>query len=68
MLTQRPDLIGGGPAGGRRLGLLRFHLFTIGAAWVSDYGDPDDPAQFAGALASPPLHNVARDPLPGDAW
>ena len=40
------------------LDLLRFHLFTVGAAWMSDYGDPDDPEQFADALAYSPLHNV----------
>jgi prolyl oligopeptidase len=38
--------------------LLRFHLFTIGAAWISDYGDPGDPEQFQQALAYSPLHNI----------
>ena len=37
---------------------LRFHRFTIGAAWISDYGDPDHPEQFADALAYSPLHNI----------
>jgi len=38
--------------------MFRFHLFTVGAAWVSDFGSPDDPDQFADLLAYSPLHNV----------
>jgi prolyl oligopeptidase len=57
-LTQHPDLaVVALPAVGV-LDLLRFHLFTIGAAWISDYGNPDYPEQFAHALAYSPLHNV----------
>jgi prolyl oligopeptidase len=58
LMTQRPDLIGVALPAVGVLDMLRFHLFTIGAAWVSDYGDPNDPAQFADALAYSPLHNV----------
>jgi prolyl oligopeptidase len=58
VMTQRPDLAAVAVPMVGVLDLLRFHLFTIGAAWVSDYGDPTDPEQFANALAYSPLHNV----------
>ena len=46
-MTQRPDLAAVALPVVGVLDLLRFHLFTIGAAWTSDYGDPEDPEQFA---------------------
>ena len=38
--------------------MLRYHLFTIGRFWVSEYGSADDPAQFPYLLRYSPYHNV----------
>jgi prolyl oligopeptidase len=63
-MTQRPDLAAVALPGVGVMDILRFHKFTAGAAWTSDYGDPDDPDDFKIALAYSPLHNIRQADYP----
>lgn len=57
-LTQHPELFGAAVPAVGVLDMLRFHKFTIGWAWTSDYGDPDIPEEYRWVRAYSPLHNI----------
>jgi prolyl oligopeptidase len=57
-LTQHPELFGAAVPEVGVMDTLRFHKFTIGWAWKSDFGDPDDPEQYPWLRAYSPLHNI----------
>jgi prolyl oligopeptidase len=44
--------------------MLRFQKFTIGAAWTSEYGNPDNPEEFPAIWAYSPLHNIRETAYP----
>ena len=56
-----PSLVGAALAEVGVMDMLRFHRFTIGWGWTSDFGSADDPEQFRTLLAYSPLHNVRPD-------
>jgi prolyl oligopeptidase len=64
VMTQRPDLMKVALPGVGVLDMLRYHKFTIGAAWATDYGRSDNKEQFDCLMKYSPLHNVKEVEYP----
>jgi prolyl oligopeptidase len=58
VMVQRPDLFGAVLCRVPVADMLRYHRFTVGRFWISEYGSADNPSQFPFLYRYSPLHNV----------
>jgi prolyl oligopeptidase len=58
MLTMRPDLWGAIVCQVPLLDMRRYHTLLAGASWMEEFGDPDDPKQWAFIQGFSPYHQL----------
>ncbi|BBY59116.1 prolyl oligopeptidase family serine peptidase [Mycolicibacterium sarraceniae] len=61
MLTKYPQLFGALVCQVPLLDMKRFHLLLAGASWVAEYGDPDEPEDWAFISEYSPYQNISTD-------
>ena len=57
-ITQRPDLYNAALCGVPLLDMKRYHKLLAGASWMAEYGDPDNPEDWAFIKEYSPYQNV----------
>lgn len=58
VMTQRPDLFAACLPAVGVMDMLRYHKFTIGWAWATEFGSSDEADQIDNLLSYSPLHNL----------
>jgi prolyl oligopeptidase len=58
MLTLRPDLWGAVVCQVPLLDMRRYHTLLAGASWIGEYGNPDDPKEWAFIQGFSPYHQL----------
>jgi prolyl oligopeptidase len=61
MLTKYPELFGALVCSVPLLDMKRYHLLLAGASWVAEYGNPDDPDDWAFISEYSPYANISAD-------
>ncbi|MBV5245380.1 prolyl oligopeptidase family protein [Mycolicibacterium sp. PAM1] len=61
MLTRYPDLFGALVCSVPLLDMKRFHLLLAGASWMAEYGNPDDPDDWAFISEYSPYQNISAE-------
>jgi prolyl oligopeptidase len=61
MLTMRPDLWGAVVCQVPLLDMRRYHTLLAGASWMEEYGNPDDPKEWAFIQGFSPYHQLKAD-------
>jgi len=61
VMVQRPDLFNAVVSQVPLLDMRRYHRLLAGASWMAEYGDPDDPEQWAYISRYSPYQNVSAN-------